>query len=62
MLITHGDPDPVLPTSEAHLLFAAAHEPKKLLIIPGAGHNVLGSAGDAYLDEVTKFIREAMAR
>jgi uncharacterized protein len=62
VLITHGDPDPVLPTSEAHLLFAAAHEPKKLLIVLGAGHNVLGSAGDAYLDEVTKFIREAMAR
>lgn len=62
VLITHGDPDPVLPTSEAHLLFAAAHEPKKLLIVPGAGHNVLGSAGDAYLDEVTKFIREATAR
>ena len=62
VLITHGDPDPVLPTSEAHLLFAAAHEPKKLLIVPGAGHNVLGSAGDAYLDEVTKFILEAMAR
>ena len=62
VLITHGDPDPVLPTSEAHLLFAAANEPKKLLIVPGAGHNVFGSAGDAYLDEVVKFIREAMAR
>jgi fermentation-respiration switch protein FrsA (DUF1100 family) len=62
VLITHGDPDPVLPTSEAHLLFAAAREPKKLLIVPGAGHNVLGSAGDAYLDQIVNFVREAMAR
>ena len=62
VLITHGDPDPVLPTSEARILFAAANEPKQLLIVPGAGHNVLGSAGDAYLNQIVSFIREAMAR
>jgi fermentation-respiration switch protein FrsA (DUF1100 family) len=62
VLISHGDPDPVLPTSEARLLFAAANEPKRLLILPGTGHNVLGSAGDSYLDEILNFIREAMAR
>lgn len=57
VLITHGDPDPVIPTSEAHALFAAANEPKKLLIFPGAGHNVFGSMGDEYLKLIEDFIR-----
>jgi uncharacterized protein len=61
VLIVHGDPDPVLPTEEAHTLFAAANDPKKLLIFPGAGHNVFGSLGDSYLDQVEQFIRQAVA-
>jgi fermentation-respiration switch protein FrsA (DUF1100 family) len=60
VLITHGDPDPVLPTDEARALFAAANEPKKLLIYPGVGHNVFGSLGDPYLDVVVKFIRVSL--
>lgn len=60
VLISHGDPDPVLPTSEARVLFAAANEPKKLLIFPGAGHNVLGFAGDAYFNQVIEFIRASV--
>jgi pimeloyl-ACP methyl ester carboxylesterase len=59
VLITHGDPDPVIPTSEGHALFAAANEPKNLLIVPGAGHNVFGSAGTTYLDQIEKFILRA---
>jgi len=59
VLISHGDPDPVIPTSEGRALFAAANEPKNLLIVPGAGHNVFGSAGTAYLDQLEKFIRRA---
>lgn len=60
ILIAHGDPDPVIPTSEARLLFDAANEPKKLLIFPGAGHNVFGSVRDPYLDQVVQFIRESV--
>jgi fermentation-respiration switch protein FrsA (DUF1100 family) len=60
ILIAHGDPDGTIPTAEAHLLFASANEPKKLLIIPGAGHVVFGEAGDQYLNQVEQFIREAM--
>ena len=60
VLIAHGDPDPVIPTSEARLLFEAANEPKRLLIFPGAGHNVFGSVGDPYLDQVAQFIRESV--
>lgn len=59
-LIAHGDPDRTIPTAEAHLLFAAANEPKKLLIVPGAGHVVFGSAGEQYLSQVEQFMRDAM--
>ena len=60
VLIVHGEPDPVIPTSEGRLLFEAANEPKRLLIFPGAGHNVFGSLGDSYLDQVVEFIRASM--
>lgn len=60
VLITHGDPDPVLPAEEAHILFAGANEPKQLLIVPGAGHNVFGSQGDQYLVRIEQFIRESL--
>lgn len=59
VLVSHGDPDEVIPTNEGRALFAAANEPKQLLIVPGAGHNVFGSAGTAYLDQVEQFIRRA---
>jgi fermentation-respiration switch protein FrsA (DUF1100 family) len=62
VLIAHGDPDPVIPASEARLLFAAANEPKRLLIFPGAGHNVFGSLGDLYLTQIAAFIGEATVR
>ena len=43
VLITHGDPDPVIPTSEARLLFEAANEPNRVLVFPVQGHNRFGS-------------------
>ena len=55
--ISHGDPDLTIPTHEGSALFAAANEPKNLLIFPGAGHNVFGSAGPAYLDQLDEFLR-----
>ena len=60
VLITHGDPDPVIPTEQSRILFAAANEPKKLLTFPNVGHNVFGSLGDSYLDQVEQFIRESI--
>jgi uncharacterized protein len=60
ILIAHGDPDETIPTSEAHLLFASANEPRKLLIVPGAGHVPFGSAGEQYLDQVEQFMRESL--
>ena len=56
VLVTHGEPDPTIPTEQGRALFAAANEPKKLVIFPGADHNVFGSVGDKYLDMIAKFI------
>jgi hypothetical protein len=61
ILITHGDPDLTIPTSEAQTLFASANEPKKLLIFRGAGHNVFGALGEEYLTQVEQFIHESLA-
>ena len=60
VLIAHGDPDPVIPTTEARLLFAAANEPKQLLILPEGGHNLFGSLGDQYFKQVEQFIRQSL--
>ncbi|HEY0761979.1 MAG TPA: alpha/beta fold hydrolase, partial [Pyrinomonadaceae bacterium] len=60
ILIVHGDPDETIPTSESQILFASANEPKKLLILPGAGHVPFGNAGEKYLVQVEQFIREAL--
>jgi uncharacterized protein len=59
ILIAHGDPDRTIPTTESHLLFASANEPKQLLLVPGAGHVVFGAAGEQYLNQVEQFMRDA---
>ncbi|MBY8861550.1 alpha/beta hydrolase [Nocardia sp. CA2R105] len=41
VLIMHGDQDELLPVRMGHELYAAAPEPKRLHIYPGAGHNDL---------------------
>jgi fermentation-respiration switch protein FrsA (DUF1100 family) len=61
VLIAHGDPDETIPTAEAYLLFASANQPKKLLIVPGAGH-VVFATGEEYLSQVEQFMRDAVVR
>ena len=60
VLVSHGEPDPVVPAEQGRKLYAAANEPKRLLIYPGAGHNVHGAIGAKYLDELSGFIRGAV--
>jgi len=38
-LVVHGDRDDETPPAHAQRLFAALHDPKRLILVPGAGHN-----------------------
>jgi alpha-beta hydrolase superfamily lysophospholipase len=54
-LIVHGDHDDETPPDHARRVFAALHEPKRLILVPGADHNHVIDAGvwrdiDAWLD------------
>ena len=62
VLITHGDPDNIIPAEEGRKLYAIANQPKKMIIVPGADHNVFGYGGDWYLNEITSFIKMALAK
>jgi fermentation-respiration switch protein FrsA (DUF1100 family) len=63
VLVAHGDRDEVIPVAQGHALYAAAREPKKLIIVPGAGHNnLVGAGGEKYLDEVAAFVQDALDR
>ena len=41
LLVTHGDRDEIVPVAQGQALFAAAPDPKRLRLFPGAGHNDL---------------------
>ncbi|WP_028477488.1 alpha/beta hydrolase [Nocardia sp. CNY236] len=45
VLIMHGDQDELLPLPHAHALYAAAPEPKRLVVFPGAGHGEVATVG-----------------
>jgi hypothetical protein len=60
VLVTHGEPDSTIPTEQGRKLFAAANEPKKLIVFPGVDHNVFGSLGVRYLDTISEFITDAL--
>ena len=59
VLITHGSHDNVIPVAQGRALYDAANEPKCLIVLQGADHDVSGFAGDSYLDSVADFIRKA---
>ncbi len=57
ILFTHGTEDRIVPFEMSQELFAAAIEPKQLLIVPGAGHNnVREFGGVQYLDTLRQFL------
>lgn len=43
VLILHGDADGVIPVEQGRMLFELAAEPKELVILPGQGHDAIGS-------------------
>jgi len=58
VLISHGEPEDTIPTEQGRALFAAANEPKELIVVPGAGHNVVGNGGEKYFDQIARFLSE----
>ncbi len=40
LLIVHGEEDRVIPIAQGKDLFAAANEPKQLIVVPDVGHNM----------------------
>lgn len=58
VLFIHGTADLKVPASMSQQLYAAAPEPKELLLVPEAGHNnVAEVAGSKYFLVVQKFVR-----
>ncbi len=60
VLIAHGDADEIIPTEQGRKVFAAANEPKKLLIIPKGTHWLPSENG--YLDSVAEFITATLTQ
>lgn len=42
LLLVHGTADTVLPPAVSEGLYRAAAEPKRLVLLPGAGHDIAG--------------------
>ena len=56
LLMSHGTADTIVPIQHGRRLFAAANEPKKLIVLRGHDHND-GMPAD-YYDDVAKFLDE----
>ncbi|MGV0836601.1 alpha/beta hydrolase [Mycolicibacterium thermoresistibile] len=63
LLIVAGDRDDIVPESLSRELFEAAPEPKRYLLVPGAGHNDLALlAGRQMIDAVDEFLTPLLRR
>jgi pimeloyl-ACP methyl ester carboxylesterase len=61
LLIVHGDCDAYFPVDHAEQLYAAAHDPRELWIVPGFGHaESAAENAPALLDRISGWVRAAM--
>ena len=60
LLIVHGDQDDFFPVDHAQQLYAAAHDPKELWIIPGFGH-AESATQPALLDRIGAWVLSAVS-
>jgi len=59
LLVLHGDRDEIVPVDQGKALFAAAPEPKRLHVFPGAGHNdLLERAGHEWATTIAQWVRD----
>lgn len=59
LLLVHGEADTVLPPSASECVYAQALGPRRLVLLPGAGH-VLDEAADEVHDEVRTWLLREM--
>lgn len=62
ILVSHGTGDDVIPVEQGKQLYAAAHQPKDMLLIPGRTHWVAKVDDPIYFDVVTEFINDSLHR
>ncbi|MGB3403233.1 MAG: alpha/beta hydrolase [Microcoleaceae cyanobacterium] len=61
ILLTHGTADTVVPSRMSQTLYAAAIEPKQLLIVEDADHNNVRQVGGVqYFETLQQFIQQAV--
>lgn len=59
IVIVHGTRDDIVPAGMAERLLAAAREPKRLLLVPGAGHeDALQNSGQLLQEAITQFVQQ----
>jgi pimeloyl-ACP methyl ester carboxylesterase len=63
VLFLHGTADRVVPAHMSQALFAAAPEPKQLLLVPEAGHHTVGEvSGVQYLQAIQWLVEQAKVK
>lgn len=61
LLVMHGEADRIVPLELGRRVYAAAAEPKRLVVLERAGHNdIHRAAGEVYLDGLVGFAFEAV--
>jgi len=58
VMVVHGDQDEIIGVEQGRAVYAAAREPKRLMIMPGATHR-LGASDTSHLDAAAAFIRSS---
>jgi alpha-beta hydrolase superfamily lysophospholipase len=63
VLVVGGAEDALVPPDMVQRVYAAAHEPKAIEIVPGATHGAYGRAGGpAYYERMRRFLDDALGR
>lgn len=57
VMVVHGDRDEIVSVDQGRAVYAAAREPKRLMIIPGASHWLGRTDGGAHITAAAAFIR-----
>lgn len=56
VMVVHGDRDEIISVEQGRAVYAAARQPKRLMIIPGATH-WLGRSDSSHIEAAAQFIR-----